>query len=544
MLRNKDYYDEFFTKYPADVHNDFNRFTFVSNLIKGKVLDIGCGTGTLSEYYFNDYVGVDFCDVAISKAKELRRKDAVFYVSDITEKLFFEKESFDSVYLGEVLEHIEDDSKLFEEVLKVLKPSGKIFISVPNGNRIPDESHCRIFTVPQIRKDYSKYGKLKFYNWSGANGRIIFSIDPSRQNENKLALVMIVKNEEKGLEKSILSALPIVDKVVISVDSASEDKTFDIAKLYADDLKSHYWQDDFSKARNEAQKNVKTDYILFLDGHEYIESYGDFREKIEKNLDGVFVTIRMESGLIFVYPRIFKSHLKFKNAVHNLVECKTKTLSPKFVIVHDRDNLQDKKSAEIRNAQREKMMPKELMIQIEKEPKNARAYFHLANFYMMREKIDEAMFNYKKAIKFGKSKDEKYLCLLHLGALHLTKGHTFRALSLFLKADKLEPNRWESMRVIGVFYLQQGKFETALKYLVNALKPNPRLYSYQPMKFDLVATWDLIGHCFAKLDKNEKAVSAWKRALKLTKNEKQKKLFNQKIKLVSSLIPCDVSTSY
>ena len=55
------------------------------------------------------------------------------YTCDIC-KLPFEDESFDYIICNHVLEHIPDDKKALSELFRVLKPSGKAFISVPVYN--------------------------------------------------------------------------------------------------------------------------------------------------------------------------------------------------------------------------------------------------------------------------------------------------------------------------------------------------------------------------------------------------------------------------
>ena len=47
--------------------------------------------------------------------------------------LKFKKESFDTVVLTEVLEHVLKPRKVLKQVFKVLRPMGKLLVSVPNG---------------------------------------------------------------------------------------------------------------------------------------------------------------------------------------------------------------------------------------------------------------------------------------------------------------------------------------------------------------------------------------------------------------------------
>lgn len=537
MLQNKQYYDNFFAKNPVNVHDNAARFLCVSNLLYGKVLDVACGTGTLADYYVGDYVGIDFSSVAIEKAKKIRRKNAFFFDLDFTQRFKASDELFDCAYLGEFLEHIENDDVIFENLKEILKPTGKIVISVPNGDRVPDESHCRIFTVPQIRRDYSKYGKLTFYNWEGAKDRIIFSIEFGSENVDLVSLVMIAKDEEKGIENAILSALPLVDRVVVSIDTKTTDKTAEIAKLYADELKYHDWHDHFADCRNKAQENVKSKWILFIDGHEYIEKTGEIENLLMLDVDGILTTIKMENGTTFMYPRIFRSYLKFENAVHNSVDCKKIQYAPKFVIVHDRNNSQSQKSSEERAKQRDRMIPKLMKEILAKQPTNQRALFNLANWYMTKSQYKLALKIYKLCYKFTPSVDERFFVLAQIGICHQMLGNNFRALWSFLDLEKLIPDRFETKRLIGGIYIQRGQYEKALEYLAFALEPNKAHYLYQIFGHDLSDIWDLMAACFCEIDQPAKAIIAQEEAIKNTSDPKRKEFYQTKINLFKLCLP-------
>ena len=88
MQKDKKYYDDFFNNYPVNVHDNPDRFRAVAQLLSGKVLDVACGTGTLSDYYAGGYVGVDISDVAIAKAREIRRKNANFHAYNFIDSDF------------------------------------------------------------------------------------------------------------------------------------------------------------------------------------------------------------------------------------------------------------------------------------------------------------------------------------------------------------------------------------------------------------------------------------------------------------------------
>jgi SAM-dependent methyltransferase len=535
-MKDNLYYNDFYTKNGVGVHDNPERFAAVAALCKGFVLDAACGTGSLSDYYFGQYLGVDFSEVAIEQAKKARRKNAAFDCVDFTKLYNYNFDLFDTVYLGEFLEHVENDEIVFQNIKNLSRPDVRIICTVPNGDRVPDESHVRTFTVPQIRKEYSKYGKVKFYNWSGFRDRILFTIEKYPDIENDISLVMIVKDEEKGIETAILSALELADNVVVSVDTKTTDKTAEIAKRYADELKFHEWKNDFSAARNFAQENVKTKWILFLDGHEFVESIGHVRYFLQKDVEGIMATMKMENGMTFHFPRLFRSYIKFKYAVHNLNECKTTVQCDDFVITHDRLNLQSNASILARQQQRDEMIPKIMGEMLKKDKKHVRALFHLGNFNMMRQHWAEAIKYYKRYLKYSDFKDEKYLVLLNTAICRQMRGQLARALSALTKADKLYPNRWETARLIGGNFFAQQNFKTALDWLVQSLGENNQVYHYQPFEKDLFEIWDLIAMCFNFLGQNEKALTAWSRALEIAKNDTQKKYAETKVTLVKSML--------
>jgi SAM-dependent methyltransferase len=537
MQQNKKFYDDFFTKNPVSVHDNPSRFLAVSQLLSGKVLDVACGTGALSDYYSGYYCGIDFSSVAIKKAIEVRRKNAMFFALDFTEKFKISNDPFDCAYLGEFLEHIKNDDVVFENLKRVLKPDGKIFITVPNGARVPDVSHCRIFTVPQIRRDYSKYGKIQFYNWEGAKTRIFFSIELGSENIDLVSLVMIAKDEEKGIENAILSALPLVDRVVVSIDTKTTDNTAEIAKLYADELRTHEWHDHFAETRNEAQQNVKSKWILFLDGHEYIEKTGKIEDFLMFDVDGILTTIKMENGTTFMYPRIFRSSLKFENAVHNALDCKTTRFAPKFVIVHDRTNSQNIASSKEREKQRDRMIPKFMKENLKKNPNDQRSLFNLGNWYITKNEFKLALQIYKRCLKLTPSPDEKYFVLSQIGICHQMLGNVLRATWCFYDLEKLIPNRWETKRLLGGIYIQRGNYKKAVEFLVFALDGNQQQYLYQLFGHDLADIWDLIAACFVEMNEPAKAIIAQEEAVKNTKDEKRKGFYQTKIAFFKMLLP-------
>lgn len=102
---------------------------------KGKLLDIGCGGGMISEtlpYYYPkaEIYGCDVSKTAIAYAKKLGSGNVKY--SLIHDKRFpYKGNFFDVCICLDVLEHVPDVDYFLMEVRRVLKKNGKFFLIVP-----------------------------------------------------------------------------------------------------------------------------------------------------------------------------------------------------------------------------------------------------------------------------------------------------------------------------------------------------------------------------------------------------------------------------
>lgn len=90
-----------------------------------------------------------------------------------------------------------------------------------------------------------------------------------------LSIGMIVKNEEKYLEKCLTALKPILEKVdseLIIADTGSTDNTVEIAKKFTDKVYYFEWIDDFSAARNFTMEKSVGEWYMFLDADEVFQS--------------------------------------------------------------------------------------------------------------------------------------------------------------------------------------------------------------------------------------------------------------------------------
>ena len=528
----KEVYDELYTKHGANMHSDPARFLALAGLCKGRVLDIGCGTGDLADFYKEGYVGIDISSVGIEMAKQQTRLNSEFLVLNAEESVFDPAVCFDTIVMAEFLEHIKDDTKVFENIKRWAKVDARIIISVPNGDRIPDPDHKREFTVPQLRKRFSKLGKVRFHNFDGFEGRIMMTIDLEKKNEKNIALVMMCNNEELGLERAILSVIDFVDEIVIAVDSKSDDNTLEIAKRYADVVKELIWEDDFGKARNFTKEGVESKWILSLDGHEYVEGFEGIEEALNWNADGLLVKVQMEGGDSFYTNRIFLSKLSWKFAIHNAVKCENMKKFKGLVIIHDRTGGQAPSAIIKRRKQRDEMMERLLKKELKDKRKSARALFYLARWYLVQKKFKKAIRYYKKYLKGIGHVGEMWYCATQVSMLALCLNKPLLSLRYLRVAEKHVPNRWEISKLMGITYMSYEQWLPAITALVDSFKINTGDFAFYPMTRDDADTWDKIGYCWFQLKSFTKAKIAWEEAIKKDEDQERVKLNQRRIELI------------
>ena len=93
-----------------------------------------------------------------------------------------------------------------------------------------------------------------------------------------LSIGMIVKNEEKYLDRCLSALKPILDNVdseLIIADTGSTDNTVEIAKKYTDNVFYFEWINDFAAARNSTIERAKGEWYMFIDADEIFESCDD-----------------------------------------------------------------------------------------------------------------------------------------------------------------------------------------------------------------------------------------------------------------------------
>jgi len=157
-----------------------------------RVLDYGCGVGTLSIYlskFAYSVVGTDVSKRAIKIAnrakEELKINNVDFFVSDSPDKI---QGKYDLIICSEVIEHLVDDKKAIHELSKLCKKGGYLVLSTPTDkNVLVNSRYYRNFDkkVGHIRR-YSTEDLTLLINGNG------FVIEQLRSIESPLRNLLFI----------------------------------------------------------------------------------------------------------------------------------------------------------------------------------------------------------------------------------------------------------------------------------------------------------------------------------------------------------------
>jgi ubiquinone/menaquinone biosynthesis C-methylase UbiE len=129
------------------------RYKHALKRVRGRVLDLGCGTGYGSKMLYdanNNVYGIDVSQSAINYAKS--NYPGPEYICCSAEKLPFEDGYFDAITAFEVIEHVSNPYDTLSEIYRVLKRGGSLFISTPNPRHLVNVAKHLLLGEPYPEK--------------------------------------------------------------------------------------------------------------------------------------------------------------------------------------------------------------------------------------------------------------------------------------------------------------------------------------------------------------------------------------------------------
>ncbi|SFS66611.1 glycosyltransferase family 2 protein [Marininema halotolerans] len=285
-----------------------------------------------------------------------------------------------------------------------------------------------------------------------------------------ISLCMIVKNEEKTLDRCLASIFDIVDEINI-IDTGSTDATKEIARRYTTRIFDFTWIDHFAAARNFSFSKATKEYILWLDADDFFKEKDreKFRE-LKKTLDSSVDQVSMYYHLHYddegnVFSRIRRERLvkrarnyRWHDPVHEYLEIHGKIMDSDIAVHHGKLQFNKARNLAIyehRLAKGETFSPRDL--------------YNYGNELMENNRLEEALVQYEKyfAADSPYTEDNVSACGYAAHCCHLL-GRGEEERQYLLKSFDYDAPRVEFCCRLGFWYHAHNKLEKAISWYNHA----------------------------------------------------------------------------
>lgn len=298
-----------------------------------------------------------------------------------------------------------------------------------------------------------------------------------------LSLCMIVRDEEKVLQRCLDSVQGLVDEIII-VDTGSVDHTKEIAYKYTNNVHDFVWIQDFSAAKNEAIRKATSKWILVLDADEYVtnEQHLELREFLD-SLDytspvGFIIPIFnftgagdygafVESSALRLFPNL--PDICFERPIHEQVVLEDGELPIRhynFTVFHTGYTTETRKQKEKSNrnlAIFDKMKAKKGFGDYD--------FFTLGNEYFALGDKKKALYYYKRAAS-KRNMNMSYIphCLVQIASILIELDQMKEALELIDANIKRWPHFADFHCFKATIYERLGHWDQATEYYQRILQ--------------------------------------------------------------------------
>lgn len=122
----------------------------------GKTLDIGAGDGLITSLIPNT-IGIDNNEIAVYLAKQKNVDVRLGSAYDLN----FSNNEFNNVLMCDVIEHLEFPDESINEIKRVLKNNGYLYITTPPANengKLHDKYHYKEYTPKELQNYIESFG--------------------------------------------------------------------------------------------------------------------------------------------------------------------------------------------------------------------------------------------------------------------------------------------------------------------------------------------------------------------------------------------------
>lgn len=304
-----------------------------------------------------------------------------------------------------------------------------------------------------------------------------------------LSIVMMVKNEEKYLDKTLKALIPLMKDInseLIVLDTGSSDLTVEIAKKYTNNVYFETWNNNFSDMRNISISYSKGDWILILDADEELTNYENLKEFFNSDLCDKYnsASINLKNIIsqdesvysITPLPRLFKNvdEFRYEGAIHEQPKYKGPTYNNIACFNHYGYLFEDEEIRQLKDNRNKKI----LLEEIEKYPNNPYINYQLGKTYSISRNYEDALYYMEKGYNlYLKMNYVPIFVTQDLSSLYIELSEFDKCEKLCIKYIKNDKKNIDMYYYLATSQKYLGKYKQSIE--------NYNRYLYLIEKFDI-----------------------------------------------------------
>lgn len=265
------------------------------------ILDVGCSQGITSIILGREgkkVLGIDLLEESVQYAQEkleneetYTKENVIFEHNNFMTK-DFEKDLYDAIIFGEVLEHITEPERFINKAQRLLSPNGRIIVTVPFGINDYFDHKKTYYLIDLFNLQNEDLGLIDiefFGKWIG----VIFKRNENQENKIELneQLIKHLEVEFYKIERELLSK----NRNYVDTNRKLKEQSLELEQVNQIQLdKLEMYEEKIEKFKKELTNyEVKNDKLksqtfeLKKENHRQLDNLDEYQREIEKLNQGI-----------------------------------------------------------------------------------------------------------------------------------------------------------------------------------------------------------------------------------------------------------------
>lgn len=291
-----------------------------------------------------------------------------------------------------------------------------------------------------------------------------------------LSIVMMIKNEEKYLDKTLSALKPLmkdIDSELIILDTGSTDNSIEICKKYTNKIYFSQWNNNFGDMRNISISYASGEWALILDADEELIKYDKLKEFFDSDLYREYNCASIELKNIYnkdessynlssIY-RLFRNteEFRYEGTIHEQPIYKGPVYNDIATFKHYGYMFINEEIRQFKNKRNFDLLLKE----IKDKPNNPYTNYQLGKSYMINNKNEDAAFYIEKSYELYKKLGYAIPAFVYcdLANLYINKKDFVKCERLCANYIKKDSKNIDIHYYMGQSLKQLGKYKESLK---------------------------------------------------------------------------------